>query len=133
MPECEVETFLAVSVDLNCISPELSRLGITKTSLMSPPLSLPEATTVTNKAVIDLETYLTLQGLSKKTPRKWLYSPLQLRLHNMHWTLSIKLTQSSTKTRDATLKLWKHFFLLSFLHPKTNQRAQSTSPHLYLK
>ncbi|RUS71458.1 hypothetical protein EGW08_020773 [Elysia chlorotica] len=53
--EAVLGEFLAVSVDFNVISPELSQLGITKTTLENPPAL--QTFAITNKAVIDFETY----------------------------------------------------------------------------
>ena len=128
MPECEVETSLAVSVDLNCISPELSRLAITKTSLMSPPLSLPKATTVTNKAVSDLETYLTSQGLSKKTPRKWLlqsitFEAAQYALDVVHRTYT-KLNKNKRRNPEAL----ETFLSSEFSAPQNKPKSSVNEP-----
>ncbi|GFO25383.1 hypothetical protein PoB_005188800 [Plakobranchus ocellatus] len=56
--DCEVVPFLIIPVDLDVISHELAKLGITKTTLMNPPHNVPPANR-TNKAIIDIESYLT--------------------------------------------------------------------------
>ncbi|RUS83572.1 hypothetical protein EGW08_008678 [Elysia chlorotica] len=68
--EAELGEFLAVPVGLNVISPELSQLGITKTTLENPPAL--QTFAITNKAVIDFETYRVQALLPKSLTIQWL-------------------------------------------------------------
>ncbi|RUS91064.1 hypothetical protein EGW08_001192 [Elysia chlorotica] len=68
--EAELRESLAVPVDLNVISPELSQLGITKTTLENPPAL--QTFAITNKAVVDFEIYRVQALLPKSLTIQWL-------------------------------------------------------------
>ena len=70
LEEAELGGFSAQPIDLDVISPELSRLGITKSKLGNQ--SPPRWSIVTNRAVVDFEAYRVLQGLPKSLTTHWL-------------------------------------------------------------
>ncbi|GFS22535.1 hypothetical protein ElyMa_001618100 [Elysia marginata] len=61
--ESDLGEFLAVSFDLDTMSPELSTLGVTKSTFSNPPSVAP--TRITNQAIVDFEAYRCKQGLPK--------------------------------------------------------------------
>ncbi|GFN81449.1 tRNA:m(4)x modification enzyme trm13 [Plakobranchus ocellatus] len=73
MEESELGEFLALPVDLDTISPELSTLGVTKSTFSKPPPVISTGI-ITNQAVVDFEAYRVQQGLPKTRAVDWLHN-----------------------------------------------------------